>query len=161
MQVLLWAFCFIIAPLITEKKIFSALEIKKARIEVIFYHIHIQLLLHICHLSCRMNPLYCLLVNDLLFWCRRFRNRCLTALLSCTNDHAKYTCVYFEAVLQPFRMICIKFPFVHSSAFLPAKCISPYEANKERFSKVHHRKGFTEGLWEIENDRWVEYKDKV
>ncbi len=47
------------------------------------------------------------------------------------------------------------------SAFLKAKDLYRYEDNKERFSKVHHRKDFSDGLWEIENDRWVAYGDAV
>jgi hypothetical protein len=40
---------------------------------------------------------------------------------------------------------------------LSAKDIFPYETFKKQFSKEQKRQGFNEGLWEIENNRWVEY----
>ena len=43
------------------------------------------------------------------------------------------------------------------SGFLLAKDVFPYEEFKEKYGKSQKRKGFNEGLWEIENDRWIEY----
>ena len=43
------------------------------------------------------------------------------------------------------------------SGFLSTKEIFPYDKYKDKYGKPRSNKGFNEGLWEIEHNRWVEY----